>query len=72
MRTLGPLSRVARLGRAPEEMARLPLDHFAGFMLTFVDGASTLETIIDASGLPRLEALRILRDLVTSGVIALS
>jgi HD-GYP domain-containing protein (c-di-GMP phosphodiesterase class II) len=72
LKTLGPLSRIARPGRTPEEMARLPLDHFAGYMLTFVDGASTLETIVDASGLPRLEALRILRDLVASGAIALS
>jgi hypothetical protein len=30
---------------------------------------SSIETLLDASGLPRLELLRILRDLVVAGVV---
>jgi hypothetical protein len=45
------------------------LDHRAGFVLTFVDGASSIDAILDASGLPRLELLSILRDLVEAGVL---
>jgi HD-GYP domain-containing protein (c-di-GMP phosphodiesterase class II) len=72
LQVLGPLHRVPRVARSREELTKLALDHFAGFLLTFVDGSSTLDAIVDASGLPRLEALRILRDLVAGGVVAVS
>lgn len=42
----------------------LGLDHRAGFLLSRVDGTSTVEEIIDTSGMPRLEALRTLCDLL--------
>ena len=41
-----------------------------GFVLTFVDGVSSVDNLIDASGLPRLEMLRILSDLVAAGVLS--
>ena len=53
----GPERRGARC--RPGEARQL--DHRAGFVLTFVDGVSSVDTRIDASGLPRLEMLRILQ-----------
>jgi HD-GYP domain-containing protein (c-di-GMP phosphodiesterase class II) len=69
LETLGSLDRVPRVKVATADLGKLALDHRAGFVLTFVDGASSIETILDASGLPRLELLRILRDLVRAGVV---
>jgi hypothetical protein len=55
---------------AGADLGKHALDHRAGFVLTFVDGSSSVETILDASGLPRLELLRILIDLVKAGVVS--
>lgn len=48
----------------------LPLGSEARFVLTLVDGVSTLETIADASGLPTERAHEILGDLIARGVLA--
>jgi HD-GYP domain-containing protein (c-di-GMP phosphodiesterase class II) len=69
METLGSLDRVPRVVLTAGDLGKLALDHRAGFVLTFVDGVSTIDTLLDASGLPRLELLRILRDLVVAGVV---
>jgi HD-GYP domain-containing protein (c-di-GMP phosphodiesterase class II) len=66
---LGSLDRVPRLVRGAD-LGKHALDHRAGFVLTFVDGSTSVETILDASGLPRVELLRILIDLVKAGVVA--
>ena len=71
METLGSLDRVPRVALAPGDLGKLALDHRAGFVLTFIDGMSSIDTLLDASGLPRLELLRILRDLVLAGVVVL-
>ncbi|MFW5876822.1 MAG: hypothetical protein ACOCXM_08795 [Myxococcota bacterium] len=47
----------------------LGLDHRAGFLLSRIDGAHTLEDILDMSGMPRLEALKMLTELVDAGAI---
>jgi hypothetical protein len=64
------LHRVPRLRSMPGDLMKLGLDHHAGFLLTFVDGSSTVEEVLDASGIPRAEGIRILHDLVARGVIA--
>jgi hypothetical protein len=53
----------------PERLKRLPLDHRAGFLLSRIDGATDLETLIEIAAMPRHEALRIVRDLFESGVV---
>ncbi len=53
---------------APDVLCRLPLDHRAGFLLSQMDGATDLETLISIGPMPRAEALRILRDLFECGV----
>ena len=53
------------------DVTKLNLDHRAAFVLRFLDGMSSIEDILDASGLPRLEALSILDNLLRHQVIAL-
>ena len=49
----------------------LSIDHRAGFVLSLIDGSSTLEMILDVCGMPRLDAMRILHELVQQKVVAL-
>lgn len=53
------------------DLARVGLDHRGGFLLTFIDGRSTVEDIIDGSGLPVADATAILQELLARGAIAL-
>jgi hypothetical protein len=50
-------------------LKRLPLDHRDGFLLSLMDGAIDLDTIVEVSGIPRGEVIRLVRDLFESGVI---
>jgi hypothetical protein len=68
---LGSMSHLPIVVMTPAQLDGLEIDHRAGFLLSLVDGASTLETILDMCGMPRLDALRILRELVQLGVIRL-
>jgi len=60
---------VLRLG--PSELAKLPLDHRAGFILSFVDAMSSIDAIIDASGMPGADVVRVIEQLVAMKVIEL-
>ena len=71
-----PADRLARLGgpAAIPQLARTDLgaarlDHRAGFLLTFIDGAATLDDLLDSTGLPRQDVLAIVEDLVAAGVL---
>ena len=48
----------------------LSIDHRAGFVLSLVDGVSSLEMILDVSGMPTLDALRILYELMQQRIIS--
>jgi hypothetical protein len=49
---------------------QLPLDHRAGFLMSLMDdGTMDLETLIEVSGMPRADALTIVRELHDAGVI---
>ena len=52
-----------------EELKRLPLGHRAGFLLSRLDGATDLETLVELAAMPRDETLRLLRDLFQRGVV---
>ena len=55
---LGSLAQVVRVALSGDEIRWLSLDHRAGFLLSLVDGASSIENLLDIiSGMPRLEAL---------------
>lgn len=61
--------RVPQLAVSPEELPLLPLDHREGFLVSRVDGRSTIETILDVCAMPAEEALQILESLVERGVL---
>lgn len=62
---------VPTLAMSRGELARLTLDHRAGFILSHVDGVSDVETILDVSAMPNDEALGILGELVARRIISL-
>lgn len=68
---LGSLRKTPRIALPPDQVRWLSLDHKAGFILSCVDGYSTIEEILDVSGMPTFDALRILCDLLQQRVIAL-
>ena len=52
-----------------ERLKCLPLDHRAGFLLSLMDGAMDLDTMVEIAGMPRGDVLRLVRDLFESGVV---
>jgi hypothetical protein len=68
---IGPLGRVPSVAVARDQLRWLSIDHKAGFVLSLVDGVSSLEMIIDVSGMPELDTLRILSELVQQRIISL-
>ncbi|MGA2451689.1 MAG: hypothetical protein ABTD50_23785 [Polyangiaceae bacterium] len=51
------------------QIRSLPLDHRAGFLLSLIDGLTDVETLIELSAMPRVDALRIVRELFEADVI---
>jgi hypothetical protein len=68
---IGPLDQVISVVVTPEEVQWLSLDHRAGFLLSLVDGQSTVDEILDISGMTRLDALKIIHDLAEQQVVRL-
>ena len=68
---LGSLDQVPRVSVEGDRLRWLSLDHRAGFLLSLIDGGSSLEELLDISGMPRFEALKILCDLLDQDVIFL-
>ena len=68
---LGALDRVVTVAVPADQIRWLSLDHRAGFLLSLVDGISTLEEILDISGMSRLEALRLMYALLEQRVITI-
>ena len=66
---IGPLDRVPMVVVAREQLRWLSIDHRAGFLLSHIDGISNLEMILDVSGMPLLDALKILAELAQQRVI---
>jgi hypothetical protein len=69
---LGALSQHVRVAVPGDEIRWLSLDHRAGFVLSLIDGSSSVEELLDFSGMNLLDALRIIYTLFDQRVIALS
>jgi hypothetical protein len=67
---LGPLDRIPLVVVPRTQMRWLSMDHRAGFILSLIDGQSSVEMILDVSGMPKLDALRILHELVQQKIVA--
>ena len=72
LRRLGSLHQVPLLALSRTELRQAAIDHRSGFLLSLMDGVSTLEMILDVSGMPMLESLRVVLGLVDQGVITLA
>lgn len=68
---IGPLEGVPIVMVPRDQLRWLSIDHKAGFVLSLVDGVSSLEMIIDVSGMPELDTLRILSELAQQRIISL-
>jgi hypothetical protein len=66
---LGGVGRVPQVAISDEQLRWLNLDHRAGFLLSLVDGHSSFEEVLDVSGMPPVEALRLLMELLQQNVI---
>jgi hypothetical protein len=68
---LGSLDQIVRVTVPSDQVRWLTLDHRAGFLLSLIDGNSTIDQILDISGMTRLDALRIMYQLLDQRVISL-
>jgi HD-GYP domain-containing protein (c-di-GMP phosphodiesterase class II) len=66
---LALLDKVPLVAVPMSQLSALGVDHRSAFILTFVDGSSSLETVLDACGLPRAAALRLVADLLKRGAL---
>jgi len=66
---LGNLQTAPSVRVPPDEVIWLDLDHRAGFVLAQVDGVASYDDIAELCGMGRLEALRILCELLRREII---
>ena len=69
---LGSLTQRPTVGLPLDQIRWLSLDHRAGFLLSLMDGQLSIDDVLDVSGMPRLDAMRLLADLADQRVIALA
>jgi hypothetical protein len=62
---------VPRLAVGARELSLMPLDHREGFLLSMVDGMTSIETILDLCAMPADEAFEILESLAIRGVLVI-
>jgi hypothetical protein len=67
---LGDVTQVPQVFAPLHEITADHLDHREGFLLSRIDGALSFEDILDIAAMPRLDALRILANLLRRGLIA--
>lgn len=66
---LAPLSRIPTLTGDQGVLAKVLADPKAVYVMGFIDGVLPLQTILDVTGLPELDTLRVLDQMITLGVI---
>lgn len=66
---IGDKTGVPRVVMTPGQIKELLFDNRAGFILSCIDGVSTVDEVLDMSGMEPLDALRILYELLQAGAI---
>ncbi len=61
---------VVRLAVAADEVSRFNLSSVAGFLLSQVDGSTTVEQLLTLSGVDSFESYRALSGLLDAGIVA--
>jgi len=67
--TVGDLSVVPQLTTNPKDLTRYNLPSDAGFLLSMIDGVTSLESLISLSGMDAFTALRTTRSLIEAGIV---
>jgi tetratricopeptide (TPR) repeat protein len=65
-------SRVLKVKIAPEEMMRFNLPANAGFVLSMVDGRTSVNEILALSGMDPFDAVRVVSKLLEAGIVEVS
>ncbi len=68
---IGDLSQVPVLQTDSTELTQLDLPTNAGFLISMLDGATSLEDVISVSGMDAFEALRTVTGLLDAGIVEL-
>lgn len=68
---IGDLTAVPCVAVTAEQLRFLALDHREGFLLSRVDGRTTVDELCDIAGMDRLETLKTLAGLIESEVLRL-
>jgi len=63
---------VPRMLRSPRELASAPLDNREGFLLAHIDGQTSVQALVDISGIPEDELLVLLQRFRRLGIISLT
>jgi hypothetical protein len=71
VRSIVPLSAVPWLVVTYDQLQTMPLYAKDAFILSLVDGLSTVEVLLDISGLPEDDTIEILRKLLALGAVEL-
>jgi hypothetical protein len=66
---MGSLDAVPVLGRDPQEITQFNLPPDAGFLLSMVDGATTLTDLISLSGMDVFDVLRTMKGLIETDIV---
>lgn len=69
---IGDLEQTLTVSMSPDQIRWLSLDHRAGFLLSMIDGISTIDELLDVCGMQRLDALRIICSLLDQRVVSLN
>jgi hypothetical protein len=68
---IGDTSLIPHVTMTPDELLRLGLDLRAARLIASIDGTLTIDDVVGMSGLPPLDALKLLNELIEDGVIEL-
>ena len=66
---VGDLAAVPVLRETPDDLTRFNLPSEAGFMLSLVDGGTSIGQLMSLSGMDAFEALRLIRALLAAGIV---
>jgi eukaryotic-like serine/threonine-protein kinase len=69
---IGPRKQVPRVAMQLDQITSLSVDHRTGFLLSLVDGTSTIDDLLDVSGMAHVETLRLICELLDAGVLVLT
>jgi hypothetical protein len=62
-------SEIPKVAVDPTALVQLPLDQRSGFLLSLMDGQTTIETMLDLCFMPSDEALLLLDAMVQKGIV---